>query len=108
MMDFKSYIRDIEDFPKEGIIFKDITPLLQRSEVFCRAINLMSERYKDEDIDYIAGIESRGFLIGTPLAMKLAKGFIPIRKPGKLPADVISASYELEYGTNTLDIHRDA
>ncbi len=107
-MDFKSYIRDIEDFPKNGIIFKDITPLLQKGEVFRGAIRELYNKYKDEDIDYVVGIESRGFLVGTPLAMELGKGFIPIRKPGKLPAEVINASYELEYGSNNLEIHRDA
>ncbi len=107
-MDFKSYIRNVKDFPKEGIIFKDITPLLKNEKAFHEAINVLVEKYKDEDIDYVAGIESRGFLVGTPLAMCLGKGFIPIRKPNKLPAEVIDASYELEYGTNTLELHKDA
>jgi len=107
-MDFKSYIRNIKDFPKEGIIFKDITPLLKNGNAFNEVINVLVEKYKDEDIDYVAGIESRGFLVGTPLAMGLGKGFIPIRKPNKLPAEVIDAFYELEYGTNKLELHKDA
>ncbi len=107
-MNLKFYIRNIKDFPEKGIIFKDITPLLKNERAFQIAISELKKRYEDEDIDYIAGIESRGFLIGTPLAMALGKGFIPIRKPGKLPAEVISVSYELEYGTNILELHRDA
>ncbi|ACL69970.1 adenine phosphoribosyltransferase [Halothermothrix orenii] len=107
-MELKKFIRDIPDFPKKGIIFKDITPLLKDKEAFNLAIEKMKDYYKDFDIDYIVGIEARGFIIGTPLALALNKGFIPIRKPGKLPAERISTSYELEYGTNEIEIHRDA
>ena len=107
-MNFNDYIRDIPDFPKEGILFKDITPLLKDKEVFKKAIDTMADNYNDIEIDYVVGIEARGFIIGTPLAYALNKGFIPIRKPGKLPYDKISASYDLEYGSNELEIHTDA
>jgi adenine phosphoribosyltransferase len=107
-MNFNDYIRNIPDFPKEGILFKDITPLLKDKDVFKKAIDTMAENYQDVEIDYVVGIEARGFIIGTPLAYALNKGFIPIRKPGKLPYDKISASYDLEYGSNELEIHTDA
>ncbi|MDZ7672130.1 MAG: adenine phosphoribosyltransferase [Halanaerobiales bacterium] len=107
-MNFNDYIRNIPDFPKEGILFKDITPLLKDKDVFKKAIDTMAEQYQDVEIDYVVGIEARGFIIGTPLAYALNKGFIPIRKPGKLPYDKISASYDLEYGSNELEIHTDA
>ena len=107
-MNFNDYIRDIPDFPKEGILFKDITPLLKDKDVFKKAIDTIADNYNDIEIDYVVGIEARGFIIGTPLAYALNKGFIPIRKPGKLPYDKISASYDLEYGSNELEIHTDA
>jgi len=107
-MDIKTTIRDIPDFPKEGIIFKDITTLLKDPEAFREAINMMVDYYKDYDIDYIVGIEARGFIIGAPMAMAMGKGFIPIRKPGKLPGKTISMSYDLEYGSNEIEIHSDA
>ncbi len=107
-MNFNDYIRDIPDFPKEGILFKDITPLLKDKEVFKKAIDTMANNYNNIEIDYVVGIEARGFIIGTPLAYALNKGFIPIRKPGKLPYEKISASYDLEYGSNELEIHTDA
>lgn len=107
-MDLKKFIRDIPNFPKEGIIFKDITPLLKDAEAFKEAIDKMIEYYRDAEFDYIAGIEARGFLIGAPMAIKMGKGFIPIRKPGKLPADILSKDYDLEYGSNRIEIHRDA
>lgn len=107
-MDLKKIIRDIPDFPKEGIVFKDITTLLKDGQAFSKVINMMEEHYKDYDIDYVVGIEARGFIIGAPLAIALGKGFIPVRKPGKLPADSISASYDLEYGSNELEMHKDA
>lgn len=107
-MDLKKFIRDIPDFPKEGIIFKDITPLLKDSEAFLEAINRMVDHYQDYDFDYIVGIEARGFLIGAPMATAMGKGFIPIRKPGKLPGEILSINYELEYGSNQVEIHRDA
>ncbi|MFW5979743.1 MAG: adenine phosphoribosyltransferase [Halanaerobiales bacterium] len=107
-MNLKNYIREIPDFPKEGILFKDITPMLQDENAFKHAIDEMKKEYENMDIDYIVGIEARGFIIGTPLAYALNIGFIPIRKPGKLPADKIKTSYDLEYGSNELELHSDA
>ncbi|MFZ5943326.1 MAG: adenine phosphoribosyltransferase [Bacillota bacterium] len=107
-MDLKSYIRVISDFPKEGISFKDITPLLQNGEAFRYAIDLIAEQLKDKQIDVIVGPEARGFVIGGPLAYKLGCGFVPVRKKGKLPFETVSAEYELEYGKDQLEIHRDA
>jgi adenine phosphoribosyltransferase len=104
----KKIIRDIPDFPKEGIVFKDITTVLKDSEGLKRTIDFLTEQFKDKKIDYVAGIESRGFIFGTPLAYNLGAGFVVIRKPGKLPADVESITYDLEYGTDTLEIHKDA
>lgn len=104
----KSMIRDVVDFPKKGIIFKDITTALKDAETLKIMIDEIYEKFKDEKIDYIAGIESRGFIFGMPLAYKLNCGFIPIRKPKKLPAEVISQEYELEYGTDKIEIHKDA
>jgi adenine phosphoribosyltransferase len=101
-------IRVISDFPKEGIQFKDITTILNDSEAFQTIINIFYERYKDLEIDYVAGIESRGFIFGTPLALKLGVGFVPVRKIGKLPSKTVSVSYDLEYGSDTLEIHEDA
>lgn len=107
-MDLKSKIRVIEDYPIEGISFKDITTLLKDKEAFNETLNLMEEKLKDLDFDYIVGIESRGFLFGAPLSDRMNKGFIPIRKPGKLPADIEKISYDLEYGASELEIHKDA
>ncbi len=107
-MRLKSKIRDIPDFPKKGILFKDITPLLKDKEALKESIRRMASMFRDYEIDYVVGIEARGFLVGTPLAIALDKGFIPIRKPGKLPHDVLHMEYELEYGENILEIHKDA
>ena len=104
----KSMIRDIKDFPKKGILFRDITTALKDADTLKITIDEIYERFKDEKIDYIAGIESRGFIYGMPLAYKLNCGFIPIRKPNKLPAETISQEYELEYGTDKIEIHKDA
>jgi adenine phosphoribosyltransferase len=98
----------VPDFPKEGILFYDITTLLKNEEALKATIDQLVERYQDKTIDAIAGIESRGFIFGVPLAYHLGVGFIPIRKPGKLPAETIAESYALEYGTNTLELHVDA
>lgn len=106
-MDLASLIRDVPDFPIDGILFKDITTLTRNKEAFREAIDRMADRYADIDIDGIVAIEARGYIFGAPLAYKLGAGFVPIRKPGKLPAETISESYELEYGTNTLEMHRD-
>ena len=104
----KSKIRDIVDFPVKGIVFKDITTVLRDKEGFKRIIDFFYDRFKNENIDYIAGIESRGFILGSALAYVLGVGFVPLRKPGKLPGETLSQSYELEYGTDTLQIHKDA
>lgn len=104
----KSKIRTIPNWPKEGVMFRDITTLLKDKEGFNHMIDLLVKRYQDKKIDVIAGIESRGFITGAVLANKLGLGFIPIRKPGKLPAETISEEYELEYGKNKIEIHKDA
>ena len=107
-MDLKEKIRNINDFPKPGIVFRDITPLLLDPKAFEYLIFRLKEEFKFKNIDLIAGIESRGFIIGAALANVLGKGFIPIRKAGKLPADTIKESFEKEYGTDTLEMHKDA
>lgn len=104
----KSMIRDVADFPKPGILFKDITTALKDAETLKIMIDELYEIYKEEKIDYIVGLESRGFIFGVPLAYKLNCGFVPIRKPKKLPAEVISQEYELEYGTDKIEMHKDA
>jgi len=101
-------MRNVPDFPKPGVLFKDITPLLADSDALKMVVNLMSEPFADRGIDKVVGIESRGFIFGAAVARALNSGFVPLRKPGKLPAEVDSVSYELEYGTSTLEIHRDA
>ncbi len=108
MDDIKKMIRDVKDFPKEGIIFRDITTAIKDAQTMQKIVNLMAEEYENENIDYVAGIESRGFIFGMPIAYKLNCGFIPIRKPGKLPAETISQEYSLEYGTDKIEIHKDA
>lgn len=107
-MDLKALIRDIPDFPKPGILFRDITTLLQNPEGLRYVIDQLTEDYQSESIDYVVGIESRGFIFGAPLAYQLGAGFIPVRKPGKLPAAIYAQEYELEYGTDRLEIHQDA
>lgn len=101
-------IRNVPDFPKEGIQFKDITPLLQNPDTLKLTSQLLARPYLDQSIDYVVGLESRGFLFGPRLAQDLNAGFIPIRKPGKLPAETIAATYALEYGEDTIEIHKDA
>jgi adenine phosphoribosyltransferase len=101
-------IRDIRDFPKPGIIFKDITPLLANGPLFAKTIDLIAARHNGQKIDTVLGIESRGFIIGAALAYRLGAGFSVVRKPGKLPYETHSASYALEYGVDTLEIHIDA
>jgi len=101
-------IRDIPDFPEPGIMFKDITLLLADHNGLQIAVGAFVEHYRDTEITLVAGIESRGFIFATPIALSLGAGFVPIRKPGKLPYDVITEEYELEYGTDSLEIHRDA
>ena len=106
--DLRKYIRDIPDFPKEGILFKDITTLLQDPAAFHRAIDCLAQRFSREKIDQVVAIESRGFIFGGALAYKLKAGFVPVRKKGKLPHQTKSITYELEYGSDTLEIHVDA
>ena len=103
-----SMIRTVPDFPKKGIMFKDITTAIKDAETLKLIIDVMYENFKDEKIDYVAGLESRGFIFGVPLACRMDCGFIPIRKPNKLPAETISEEYELEYGTDKIEIHKDA
>ena len=106
-MDLKSYIRDIPDFPEAGILFRDITPLLQSADAFRHTIDLLARRYENDELDVIVAVESRGFLFGAPLAYKLGKPIVPVRKPGKLPGATHKADYTLEYGSNTMEIHVD-
>ncbi len=108
MEDLKLIIRDIPDFPKKGIIFKDITTLLQDAKSFSRMIDTIANRYIGQQIDKVVGVEARGFLIGAALAYRLGAGVVLVRKPGKLPSETFSKTYELEYGTDTLEIHKDA
>ncbi|HAF95196.1 MAG TPA: adenine phosphoribosyltransferase, partial [Elusimicrobia bacterium] len=104
----KKIIRDVPDFPKKGIIFKDITPLLADHAMFGKMIKLMAEPYRNRGITKVLGIEARGFLLAAPIAMELKAGLVPVRKTGKLPYKTVSASYALEYGRDTLQIHEDA
>jgi adenine phosphoribosyltransferase len=108
MVDLKSVIREIPNFPKEGILFYDITTLLKDAELFRRVIEKLAKLYEDEGIDKVVAIESRGFILGSALAYRLNAGFVPVRKRGKLPSDVYETEYNLEYGSSALAIHRDA
>jgi adenine phosphoribosyltransferase len=101
-------IRAIPDFPLPGILFRDITPLLKDKNGFHEAIDLFVNHFKDKQIDYVVGVEARGYMLGAPLAYAIGAGFVPVRKPGKLPYSKLSESYALEYGTNSLEIHADA
>lgn len=107
-MDLKSTIRVIEGYPVEGVSFKDITTLLKDKEAFKQSLDMLEEALDGLEFDYILGIESRGFIFGAPLADRLNKGFIPVRKPGKLPGEIERISYDLEYGNNELEMHTDA
>ena len=108
-MDYiKNAIRDVPDFPKKGILFRDITTAIKDKDVMKRMIDEIVEAFKDEKIDYVAGIESRGFIFGMPVAYSLVCGFVPIRKPNKLPAETYSVEYQLEYGTDKIEMHKDA
>ena len=107
-MNLKDKIRNIPDFPKEGIVFRDITTLLKDKDAFRHSIDELSNKFKSDDIDVIAGIESRGFIVGGAMAYKMNKGFIPFRKPGKLPHETIKHEYEKEYGKDAIEIHKDA
>ena len=107
-MDLINYIRDIPDFPKKGILYKDISPLLQNKKAFSYTTDQFYKRHLDNKIDLIVGIEARGFIFGSSLANKLGCGFVPIRKPHKLPHDTFKQNYSLEYGTDSIEIHKDA
>jgi len=108
MIDLKALIRDVPNFPKEGIIFKDITPLWQNADALKETVDRLAAPFADRGVEIVAATEARGYIVGPPVAMKLGAGFVPIRKPGKLPYRTISTSYELEYGTDTVEIHIDA
>jgi adenine phosphoribosyltransferase len=107
-VNIEDLIRAIPDFPIPGILFRDITPLLKDKQGFREAIDLFVDRFKDRNIDYVVGIEARGYMLGAPLAYAIGAGFVPVRKPGKLPYSKLAESYALEYGTNSLEIHADA
>ena len=104
----RAKIREVPDFPKPGILFYDITTLIREPAAFREAIDLMTEPFREAKIEIVVGMESRGFIFSAPMALDLHAGFVPVRKLGKLPAETISVEYELEYGTNTLEIHRDS
>lgn len=107
-IDLKRYIRNIPDWPKKGVLFRDITPLLADPEAFAAAIDVLCACFRDAGIEYVAAVEARGFIFGAAVAQTLGVGFVPIRKKGKLPFKTESISYDLEYGTDTLEVHRDA
>ncbi len=106
--DLRAKIREVPDFPKPGILFYDITTLLKDRQAFKEAVDLLVAPYRDQRIDVVVGMESRGFIFSAPMAYTLGVGFVPVRKLGKLPAETVSVEYALEYGTNTLEVHRDA
>lgn len=106
--DLKKHIRDIPNFPQEGIIFKDISTLIKNKEAFKKSIDVLAAKFKKEKVEYVVGVEARGFIFGAALAYKLGAGFIPVRKKGKLPYKTKSVTYQLEYGSDTLEIHEDA
>ena len=108
VLDLKQHIRDIPDFPKKGIIFKDISTLLKHKGAFKKTIDSLALKYKDKKVEYVVGVEARGFIFGAALAYKLGAGFIPVRKKGKLPYKTKSVTYQLEYGSDTLEMHEDA
>ena len=106
--DYESYITDIPDYPEPGVVFKDITPLFADAEAMRRTVKDIADHFRDAGVTKVVGPEARGFMIGVPVALELGAGFIPARKSGKLPRETYAVSYELEYGTDTLEIHRDA
>jgi adenine phosphoribosyltransferase len=108
MTDFRQFIRDVPDFPTPGILFRDITPLLASPEAFHEAVAAMALPFRAARVDKVLGIEARGFMFGAPIARELGVGFVPLRKPGKLPRETVRASYGLEYGKDALEMHRDA
>ena len=108
MLELRSFIRDVPDFPKPGIVFKDITPLLANPSALAFAVEMLCNPFRGQGIQVVIGAESRGFIFGTAIAQALSCGFVPVRKPGKLPAAKIALTYDLEYGQDTLEIHKDA
>ena len=104
----REHVREVPDFPKKGILFLDVTTIVKDAKALKMCIDFLYEMFKDENIDYLDGIESRGFIFGAPLACKLNAGFVTVRKPNKLPADTIKETYDLEYGTDTIEMHADA
>ncbi len=107
-LDLTAYIRDVPDFPKPGIVFKDITPLLKDPDALTSAVQALAEPYRDANLASVAAVESRGFIFAAAVACELGCGFVPLRKPDKLPAETTSATYQLEYGTDTIEVHVDA
>jgi adenine phosphoribosyltransferase len=108
MMDLAKMIRDVPDFPKEGIIFKDITTLIKDPAAFKEAVDILADHYAGREIDLVVAVEARGYIFGAPVAYKLGAGFVPVRKVGKLPAETVREEYELEYGTDSVEMHEDA
>ncbi len=108
MVDLRSLIRDVPDFPKKGIVFKDITPLLASPQGLAMAVEVLCNPFRGQGIQAVVGAESRGFIFGTAIAQALSCGFVPVRKPGKLPSEKLALTYDLEYGQDTLEIHKDA
>lgn len=107
-MNLKKYIKDIPDFPEPGVLFRDVTPLLADKDAYQESIRLLSDFAKEKKVDLVVGPEARGFLFGCPVALALNCGFVPVRKPGKLPREVVSQSYDLEYGSNEIQMHSDS
>ncbi len=107
-MELKEYIRDIPDFPQKGVLFRDLTPLMGNREAFTYAVNAIADHFESMKIDKVAAIEARGLIFGAPIATKIGAGFIPLRKPGKLPFEVVRKEFQLEYGMSILEVHRDA
>ena len=107
-MDLSKEIRSVPNFPKKGIVFRDITTLVKNKHAMAQAIDMMYQHYKEMRIDKVVSVESRGYILGAPLAYKLGAGFVPVRKPGKLPSATLKQEYELEYGTDAVEIHKDA
>jgi adenine phosphoribosyltransferase len=106
-MDLAKMIRDVPDFPKEGIVFKDITTLIKEPQAFKQVVDTLAEHYAGQEVDLVVAVEARGYIFGAPLAYKLGAGFVPVRKVGKLPAETVREEYELEYGTDSVEMHRD-
>lgn len=108
MIDLRSFIRDVPDFPKPGILFRDVTPLLQDATALRAAVDALAEPFRDDRIDFVVGIDARGFVMGAPVALALGVGFVMVRKQGKLPGETLKASYDLEYGADQMEMHADA